>query len=110
MNLNLKKELIPKGMYCDGCPYWGRMVLYDEIGKIEFPYCIYIQIGSIPNNGWKNNEFERLQKLLNLTDDELWFGMDEKSERQDALLEADLLWDGCKECGINNDYDDADLA
>lgn len=98
-NLDLSEDLIPKGIYCDGCPYSGYLNLYDDLGPISIPYCIIIQTGSMPNGTWKNNEFERLQKLLNQTEDQLWEG----------ILGADLLWDGCKECGINSDYNNDEI-
>ena len=100
---NLKKELIPKGMYCDGCPYFSYVSLYDDLGEIRFPYCIYLKVGSMPNGTWKLNEYERIQKLLNQTADEL---LDYES---DGLLHLDLLWDGCKECGINDELDERDF-
>jgi hypothetical protein len=96
----MNEKLIPKGIYCDDCPYCGKMSLFDDIGKIEFPYCFYLKTGSVPNSGWNNNEFERLTKLLDLS-------LDIESDETDLydVLDADLLWDGCKECGININED-----
>jgi len=95
----MDKTIIPPGMYCynehGNCPYGTTMILHDKIGPIEFDYCLFLKQGSMPNEGWDNNEFERIQKLLNQTEDELW--------AEDGLLGPDLLWDQCKECGINND-------
>lgn len=105
--LNIKEELIPKGIYCDNCPYFSYVSLYDDIGEIRFPFCIYLGCGSMPNSGWNNNEFERLQALLHLTDDELWNHVD--GTDKSGLLALDLLWDGCKECGINDEIDEKDL-
>jgi hypothetical protein len=102
--MKLNEKLIPKGVYCDDCPYWGKMSLYDDIGEITFPYCFYIQTGSVPNGGWDNNEFERLSKLLNLSTD-----IKNSDNTLFNLLDADLLWDGCKECGVNDDIDEDDL-
>jgi len=93
----MDKNIIPKGHYCydefGKCPYNTTMILYDKLGQIKFDYCLFLKQGGMPNGDWKNNEFERIQKLLNLTEDELWF--------DGGLLELDLLFDQCKECGEN---------
>jgi hypothetical protein len=94
--IELKKELIPEGQYCDKCPFFTWLRVYDDIGHISIPYCLYLQQGSYPNNGWDNNEFERLLYLLNQTEEEI-------CNYETGLLGLDLLWDQCKECGINNE-------
>lgn len=96
----LDKSLIPKGIYCSGCPYFTSLILSDEELQrtgtpINIPYCLYLRKGSMDNN-WIEGEFERLKKLLNQTEDQLW-------DKENGLLGLDLLWDGCKECGINTD-------
>lgn len=100
--LKLDEKLIPSGPYCyfgeQLCPYHVTMRMWDP-KEIKFPYCIYLQQGSMPNSGWTNNEFERILKLLEQTEDEIW-------DHETGLLGLDLLWDGCKECGVNCDYRD----
>jgi len=111
--LNSKdEEIIPTGSYCyipisydnnnnalniELCPYYDYRIFKDGEGEIHLPYCHYLEAGSIPKDGsWENNEFERLKKLLKIVDDEeLW-----------ELFPVDLLFDQCKECGINDEDDD----
>ena len=100
--MELNKDLIPKGMYCDDCPYFSHMRLYDKFGKIQFPYCLYLNQGSMPNGGWKKKELGRLSFMLKIDKEKLW--------DHEGLLGADLLWDGCKECGVNNEIDERDLS
>jgi hypothetical protein len=96
----MNEKLIPKGIYCDGCPYFSYLKIFDdEETPIYVPYCIYLKKGSISDN-WKNNEFDRLKTLFNLTEDEMF---------EHELFELSLLFDGCKECGINSEYDESEL-
>jgi len=68
--------------------------------SIHIPYCIYLKKGSIPND-LKDEEFDSLKTLFNLNDD------DEMYENE--IFELSLLWDGCKECGINTEIDESEL-
>lgn len=110
-NKILKKDesVIPEGSYCyvpksykDGvlnielCPYFDYRVFEDEKGKINLPYCHFLEAGSIPSNGWDNNEHERLKEILKIKDDDELF----------ELFPLDVLFDQCKECGINHGDDD----
>lgn len=87
--------VIPKGHYCydenGTCPYFSYVKVYDKIGEIQFPYCLLLKKGSMPNGDWKNNELDRLSDHFSQTNEELWSG----------ILSLDILWDQCKECGIN---------
>jgi hypothetical protein len=100
----MKDNLIPKGIYCydkyGTCPYFTYLDVYDKecdpknnIKPISIPYCLYLNKGSYANGSWKNNEFNRLKEHFKMSDNELF----------DNILPLDLLWDQCKECGVNTD-------
>jgi len=84
------ESLIPKGEYCydekGRCPYWS---LRTDLPKQENGYCSFIEksdfdinegIGKIP---WENGKGE-----LTIT--------------EPHEIPIGLLWDQCKECGIND--------
>ena len=105
--MELNESIIPKGHYCytqDGnkevttCPYFSSLSIYDELGEISIPWCILLGQGSMAN-WWNDEEFERLLKYFDITEDEAW--------DNDGILGLSLLWDQCKECGIN--YDDEEF-
>jgi hypothetical protein len=105
-------DIIPKGIYCytfvdeepiideDGishfkinsCPYWGNK----DINGVKMPWCHYLNKG-----GWDNRDYipEERNKILE------YYNNDEKKMDEELCLM--LLFDGCKECGIN-DFDDVD--
>jgi len=75
--------LIPRGQYCDGCPFhfidWGRPKQFNG-------YCSYLEKGD-----WNINEEKG---------DIQWYKDGEKSIVTKANeFPISLLWDGCKECG-----------
>lgn len=97
------KKLIPKGVYCyemvgydeindimkcKYCPFY----VYLDIMDVTIPYCLCEKRGAIDNIS--DNEYEILKKHFNCSEDEL-----------DEMFNGDLLWDGCKICGVNNDED-----
>lgn len=84
------ESLIPKGMYCydekGKCPYWSRR---DDLPSQENGYCSFLEksdfdineeMGDIP---WKNGKGE----------------IEKTTEAHEIPM--GLLWDQCKECGIN---------
>ncbi len=96
------EEFIPKNpCYCDGCPFWDRR---ENVGSQNFGYCHYLREG----------DFE-INKRTNNNDNGCWSnGLEEPMEGTTAELfweqfPHSLLWDGCKECGINDDWDEENL-
>lgn len=80
--------LIPRGFYCDGCPFWflDKTLPYQENG-----YCSYLK-----QNDWVNNE--RAGML------EGCYGDGRPAPPVSAhKIRMSLLWDGCKECRIKID-------
>ena len=113
--IKLNESIIPKGHYCyeyfkngpvinKWCPYHQYLKVNDNLSAtvdddIYITYCIFLKEGSIHNNT-TDEQFDRIKEYFGFkTDDDLFdselFGSG-----------ADLLWDGCKECGIN--YGDED--
>lgn len=101
-------SLIPEGMYCYkfdllepdrcsnepgaiptvSCPYSS----YKKINGVNIPWCDFLEAGGLPNGG-KEGDFEKLVE---------YYGS------EDAVfdnLTLDLLFDDCKECGENDDYE-----
>ena len=91
----LKKDtsVIPYGYTCEDCPYWD---LNEDYPEQENGYCGYLEKGD-----WELHfegeirEGDKDEKVLTL-------------EEKEALPFCfSMLWDGCKECGINI-YNDSD--
>jgi len=101
-------SIIPKGDYCytwievpsesnnyrgktKQCPYYDCM----NINGVEFPWCNYLEQGGIPNSdnwkGWDN--YDSAEKVLIKH-----FGSEETMDEKLSLF---LLFDSCKECGVN---------
>ena len=80
---------IPKGYYCDGCKYYHRLPCLPEQ---ENGYCEYLG-----KSDWD----------LNREDDDRDFtvmrGKMKLIVKGKDLPNMSLLWDGCKECGVNDD-------
>lgn len=89
MNI-LKKALmwikIPRGIYCDGCPYW-HFIRVREIYKES-------------NCQWKDD----CKELCGLDNSHKCKCNVIKCDYLDFIDsdEKTLLWDGCKECGVKN--------
>jgi hypothetical protein len=95
------KSLIPKGDYCytwvevpsvennfhgktKNCPY----VKWKTIDGVKVPWCEFLECGGT-NNNWSHEEWEKIRKH---------YGSEEKLDKNLPLF---LLFDGCKECGVN---------
>ena len=74
---------IPKGIYCDGCPYWeNRPQEYNA-------YCQYLDMDDID-----------IGSKCEFTDAKTG----ERANYEDLPPgAASLLWNGCKECGIKDE-------
>ena len=92
----IAETLIPKGVYCMGCPYRSfKSYLPDQ----EDGYCAYLQ-----QSDWDRNE--KAGKIK-------W--RDGKTGKISTItapheMPMSLLWDGCKECGINDDIDENEYS
>ena len=103
-------SIIPKGDYCytwkevpsesnnyrgkvSQCPYYD----VKNVDGVEFPWCNYLELGGIPSAdkwlGWGDGE--TAEKVLIEH-----FGSKETMEEKLSLF---LLFDSCKECGVNNE-------
>lgn len=107
MRNNKDISVIPKGLYCytikkivhdanrgsiietNPCPYCTTKMY----GETEQPFCSFLEKGSIHNNTTEN-EYEKILK---------YFDGDENKLKEELSLF--LLWDGVKECGINDEED-----
>ena len=89
----MKKDtsIIPKGDYCYTykndtfilCPYWR---IIKELPKQYNGYCDYLEKGDL-----------ELEKEMTFTD----MKTNEKTTGANLPFPVSLLWDQCKECGIN---------
>lgn len=81
---------IPEGFYCYSeqglCPYYSHEVIALDV---EIPYCLYLEKGDL--TGLTEEEFDDILLETGLTADELF--------KEHPL---DILWDQCKECGVND--------
>lgn len=104
----MREDIIPKGPYCytlgekligqeyypepynyNYCPYYQRL----NIDGVSVPYCMFLKEGGLGNNV-SDDAFRRLKYSFDATDEEIF-----------DMFPLDLLWDGCKECGINDDWE-----
>lgn len=101
------EKYIPHGMYCytvisvdwktgimktDTCPFWD----YDETQEEQHGgYCHYL----------KNGDWERNKEI---NDKSIIISEKDKGKTVSEVIGEDfpssLLWDQCKECGINDDW------
>lgn len=89
----MDKSVIPKGDYCDECPYWkylGTVKYHANPPNETYTQCIYESVCKKSDRCWKKKSTECQRKIvrceyLDLTDNE----------------ENTLLWDKCKVCGVN---------
>jgi hypothetical protein len=83
-----KEKLIPNGIYCYNgnvyCPYSTSKNFND----VRVPWCDYLDKGGV-DNGHTEEEWNKLIE---------YFGTENNIF---DFLPLDLLWDSCKECGIN---------
>jgi len=89
-------KVIPKGMYCydehGTCPYWKKI---KNKHSQECGYCEYLGVGD-----WERNE--------KLNEEAEWKDSKGNTVEVEEYLPLSLLWDMCKECGVN-DYTDEEL-
>lgn len=104
----MKEDIIPEGPYCYTlkertertsdpydlgveylyCPYYTKLC----IGEIKIPYCLFSKEGDLGNIN--NKQWEKLKERFGVDDDGLF-----------EMFPYSLLWDHCKECGVNWDDD-----
>ena len=93
-------SVIPSGPYCytydtDGkykpCPYWRRI---EDRPEQYDGWCDFLELGDLEN-----------EEEMEFTDMETG----EKKKGNELPFPCSLLWDACKECGINDDIDEEDL-
>ena len=88
------KLVIPRGPYCyddDGvCPYWS---IKDELPNQYNGYCAYLEQSDV--------DLCCDMELENMRTGEVERGCD-------VPFPVSLLWDQCKMCGINDDWDEED--
>lgn len=105
-------SVIPHGDYCytwiefpsvsnnfigktKACPYAD----IKNINGVHVPWCNYLDLGGTPGDG-KGPGWEDYDKAIDTLNKH--FGSEEETDKQLSLF---LLFDGCKECGVNK-YDD----
>jgi len=84
---------IPKGPYCDKCPYWRPDIAPILIGDRTIAYCVYL------NKTDLDICKERESKIMVEVKTGREKTVKEMCEEVDLSF-GSLLWDGCKECGI----------
>lgn len=90
------RNLIPVGPYCydkyGRCPYWRHRSTVDkvEVGDQDYGYCLFLELGDVEIN----KQERRSDQTGNI------------SSADELGLPLSLLWDQCKECGINDDWED----
>jgi hypothetical protein len=91
---------IPKGTYCDKCPFWRPRIAPIEIGDREIAYCIYLDQTDLDICKEREDEIWESENISE--------GTKTKSKGSELPMSfSSLLWDGCKECGIKeNDWRD----
>jgi len=109
-------SVIPKGDYCytwievpsvennfvgktKTCPY----AEVKDINGVQVPWCNYLELGGYPLSGkWAGwEDFDQATEILNKH-----FGSEQEADKH---LRLSLLFDGCKECGVNV-YEDEDYG
>ena len=92
--------VIPKGDYCysrvEGVSKYGIPLskrcpydTYKEINGVPVAWCSYLELGGILNEGGTEEGYKKLIEYFG-DEESLWDG-----------LPLDLLFDQCKECGVN---------
>lgn len=79
---------IPKGPYCGGCQY---LSIRSDLPKQYNGYCEFLGKSDLD-----------LNREIELTD----IDTGDKYKAYELSFPVSLLWDGCKMCGINDDWDD----
>ena len=92
----MKKDtsLIPYGIYCYNengvCPYWDTR---PELPPQQNGYCAYLETSDYERN--LNDEDKDVEIICN--------GENKVVKASEIPFGFSLLWDQCKECGINED-------
>jgi len=97
----IKERFIPKGFYCyewkDGERKWCPFLEHrKDKPEQECGYCHYLGKGD-----WDINTSDRV--FVNCK-------TGEKILAKDMPIPVGLLWDCCKECGVNDEWEDEDEA
>ena len=81
---------IPRGMYCDECPFWSKDKKHS---RRENGYCSYLGKGD-----WEINDEmpDKIEVDRKREDGTYYIELMDKSK----FPYQSLLWDKCKECGI----------
>ena len=109
-------SVIPRGPYCytwieypseknnfigrtKVCPYYETK----DINGVHVPWCNYLELGGTPGDGtWTGwEDYEKANDTLNKH-----FGSQAETDKNLPLF---LLFDSCKECGVNNPHEDSVL-
>jgi len=102
-------SVIPQGSYCytweespsqenncrgkvKNCPYLTKKTF----NGVDVPWCLFLNCGGLSNN----TDDSEIPKLIE------HFGSEEKMNEALPLF---LLWDGVKECGVNDDPSEEDV-
>ena len=118
--LEVPEKYIPDGDYCyfynngeyDPCPFW-ELKPETELPHQENGYCHFLH-----TSDWELNEENNKNMTISYAKDKSIIGVsiadlyddeeiDPKSGKKTHFPSA-LLWDQCKECGINMEYEDED--
>ena len=90
----IARLLIPRGYYCDGCPFH----FIDKSGQEQANgYCSYLGKTDIQINSGYPEMIEIEQRQADGTYTKKLFSKYDKP----FFNSFSLLWDGCKECGVN---------
>lgn len=100
---NNPKNYIPKGVYCHGktrndiCPFWD---IDETKSEQENGYCHYLQKGD-----WDLNPEYNAESKITYSKDSEDVGKS-ITELFGEHFPSSLLWDQCKECDINDEYEE----
>jgi hypothetical protein len=97
-NKHMYQYLIPDGVYCynekGNCPFWDRDFTRPEQAN---GYCYFLEKGD-----WQLNKEINDRSIF-------MYGPDKGKTVSEVFGEdttSSLLWDQCKECGINDGWDE----
>ena len=101
-------SVIPKGPYCHNengdCPYW-KLLTPEEMSEEYQTYADHFEVENGYGRGYcaflEKNDYD-IAKGKTLINEET----DEEIPGLDLPFASSLLWDQCKECGINTEDDE----
>lgn len=91
--MDKNKYLIPRGMYCNNCPYWeylDTINLHANPPNATFLKCEYHNECSSRDKCWTDDTTKCMKKVIRCH----YLGITDYGEDS-------LLWDKVKECDIN---------